>query len=292
MTDLAGAPTSRNSPCPCGSGRRYKDCHGSIGATTAAADPAGEHHSAALAAALAAQKAGDLAAAAAGYRAVLAASPDHFDALHMLGVAMLQELRLDEALSLIARAASLRPGDTSVLSNLAIARRLKAGVGEEVSICRAVLPRLARLCVNPPPLPLSDVRPGDHVHVVFAGIESDFELSLRIARAAAARRADVATSSVADLAPPGWPFSDDAWGLADATVVIVGLDAALGEWPLTAPPRSTMLVATRDTPCLLFDRIREASGEGRRAVALATQSGLVAAAAALPMRVFAALEDT
>lgn len=33
------APPSRNAPCPCGSGRRYKDCHGAIGAAPVAATP-------------------------------------------------------------------------------------------------------------------------------------------------------------------------------------------------------------------------------------------------------------
>src|SRR5664279_287903 len=30
-------PPSRNAPCPCGSGQRYKDCHGALGSTV---DPA------------------------------------------------------------------------------------------------------------------------------------------------------------------------------------------------------------------------------------------------------------
>jgi hypothetical protein len=50
-------------------------------------------------------------------------------------------------------------------------------------------------------------------------------------------------------------------------------------------------VVTRDAPWLLLDRIREASGQGRRPVALATPSASVAAAFALPMRVFANLEE-
>jgi preprotein translocase subunit SecA len=29
--DLATAPVSRNAPCPCGSGRKYKHCHGQLG---------------------------------------------------------------------------------------------------------------------------------------------------------------------------------------------------------------------------------------------------------------------
>jgi predicted O-linked N-acetylglucosamine transferase (SPINDLY family) len=36
MTGVA-APASRNAPCPCGSGRRFKDCHGALGAREPAA---------------------------------------------------------------------------------------------------------------------------------------------------------------------------------------------------------------------------------------------------------------
>ena len=28
--ELAGAPISRNAPCPCGSGRKFKHCHGQL----------------------------------------------------------------------------------------------------------------------------------------------------------------------------------------------------------------------------------------------------------------------
>jgi preprotein translocase subunit SecA len=28
--ELAQAPVSRNAPCPCGSGRKYKHCHGQL----------------------------------------------------------------------------------------------------------------------------------------------------------------------------------------------------------------------------------------------------------------------
>ena len=41
MTASFPAPASRNAPCPCGSGRRYKDCHGSI-VSIAAASAASE----------------------------------------------------------------------------------------------------------------------------------------------------------------------------------------------------------------------------------------------------------
>ena len=32
MSTSIAAPASRNAACPCGSGRRYKDCHGALAA--------------------------------------------------------------------------------------------------------------------------------------------------------------------------------------------------------------------------------------------------------------------
>ena len=32
MTAALAPPASRNAPCPCGSGKRYKDCHGALAA--------------------------------------------------------------------------------------------------------------------------------------------------------------------------------------------------------------------------------------------------------------------
>jgi tetratricopeptide (TPR) repeat protein len=91
-------PASRNALCPCGSGRRYKECHGALGPIAPAApDPR-------LVAALAAQQAGRLDEAAAGYEAVLADAPDEFDALHMLGVVHFQRREFERALTLIDRA--------------------------------------------------------------------------------------------------------------------------------------------------------------------------------------------
>ncbi len=108
--------TSRNQPCPCGSGKRYKHCCGAgpaTAATTAAAavtsPPVGVALQQAVVTAvrdrvlpdlptlmqraLGCQKQGRLADAEALYREALTLAPANFDALHMLGVVRLQ---LDE----------------------------------------------------------------------------------------------------------------------------------------------------------------------------------------------------
>jgi tetratricopeptide (TPR) repeat protein len=64
---------------------------------------------------------GDFAAAEPLYRQVLAGQPDHFDACHLLGVALLQMGRLDEGRGLIERAIALKPDVAPAHSNLAMA---------------------------------------------------------------------------------------------------------------------------------------------------------------------------
>ena len=73
----------RNEPCPCGSGRRYKDCHGKL----AAGAPAVE---ALLQRALAAHQKQRLDEAERDYREVLASDPSNAVATHYLGLASWQ----------------------------------------------------------------------------------------------------------------------------------------------------------------------------------------------------------
>ncbi len=110
----------RNEPCPCGSGRKYKQCHGAIGAgapvSAAPSDPdvlardAVDRH-----------RNGDVDAAERGYRAVLATAPAHPLALHYLGVVLYQRLQLDEALPLLERAVAASPGEPEFHNNHGLA---------------------------------------------------------------------------------------------------------------------------------------------------------------------------
>ena len=144
---MAGAPVSRNAPCPCGSGRRYRECHGAIDAsrpqpaslTTAAAtyrpkgpdwddvDPAERARLAALMdAALARQAANDQSGAARLYREVLAVAPQTHDALHMLAVAQWGLGDLDDAWRLIERASALRDPYPAIATNRETLQRARA----------------------------------------------------------------------------------------------------------------------------------------------------------------------
>ncbi len=100
------APKSRNDPCPCGSGKRYKHCHGATEQPGTAAPPVTTAIDIALQG-LAAQQAGDVSAAIALYGTALALDPVNADALHMLGVAHMQRFEPEAALAFIQRAAVL-----------------------------------------------------------------------------------------------------------------------------------------------------------------------------------------
>ena len=63
---------------------------------------------------------GDLESAEAAYRAVLAAQPDHPDALHYLGILAYQREHLPEALDLVSRARELKPRDPAIAANMGL----------------------------------------------------------------------------------------------------------------------------------------------------------------------------
>ncbi|HVN34483.1 MAG TPA: tetratricopeptide repeat protein, partial [Casimicrobiaceae bacterium] len=141
----------RNSPCPCGSGKRYKDCHGALGAPV---DPlAGDGISRRqLDAALAAQQAGRYAEAIALYEAVIAAQPRNFDALHMLGVVHYQRGDFDRAHALVGDALATRPADAGARHNMDLIEAALERRVIERAICAETLPRFAKRCVAAPTL--------------------------------------------------------------------------------------------------------------------------------------------
>jgi len=74
-------PVRRNDPCPCGSGLRYKECHGKLGASGAPPAPDAQ-----IPRALQLHQAGRVDEAERIYRDVLAAIPGHAIASHYLGM--------------------------------------------------------------------------------------------------------------------------------------------------------------------------------------------------------------
>jgi hypothetical protein len=95
----------RNEPCPCGSGSRYKDCHGALGGLAPA--PAVSHGR--LADATRRLRAGDIDGAEAMAREILSARPGNADALHIVGLCAHERGRVGEALRTLLAAAKASP---------------------------------------------------------------------------------------------------------------------------------------------------------------------------------------
>jgi tetratricopeptide (TPR) repeat protein len=177
MPDVA-----RNAPCPCGSNRRYKDCHGAIGSASparfaapaaAAAQPAPstyrpsgvdwadlgrteqEECGAMMERALGHQRAERFDEAAEAYTAVLAKAPRTHDALHMLGAIKLRRGELREARRLVEAAMRLRPAYAAIEHNLQLisdaeraSNRLSLQRSPSVELCEAALPILVDLVLR------------------------------------------------------------------------------------------------------------------------------------------------
>lgn len=139
--NLARPPiVGRNEPCPCGSGRKYKQCHGAIGgAVVPAPSPAPSTPDALVAAALAAHQRGERAAAERDYRAALAAAPGHPVATHYLGVILYEKRQLDEALPLLIETARALPREPEFHNNLGLALAAADRTDEAVASYRRAL---------------------------------------------------------------------------------------------------------------------------------------------------------
>ena len=118
-----GAGVGRNDPCPCGSGKRYKQCHGAFGAGQPPTDanPGQSTPDATVQRGIEAHRRGELDAAASNYRRALAVDPQHPHALHYLGVIDYQRGQLRSALPLLERAAGAIPTEPEFHNNLGLA---------------------------------------------------------------------------------------------------------------------------------------------------------------------------
>ena len=95
----------RNDPCPCGSGKKYKQCCGQLAeVATVMSHSVDASIPQAIRAALDYHKTGQFAQAEAMYRQILQAVPDQPDALHYLGLIAHNTGRNEIAVQLISRA--------------------------------------------------------------------------------------------------------------------------------------------------------------------------------------------
>ncbi len=129
----------RNDPCPCGSGKRYKNCHGALAQNIASVVPAPLAVDARMRQALALHQRGDTVAAEAIYRDVLVTVPGHPQAQHYLGVIHYQRRELDAALPLLERSVAAVANEPEFHNNLGLALAAADREAEAIAAYRAAL---------------------------------------------------------------------------------------------------------------------------------------------------------
>ena len=121
MTQTIQPPASRNDHCPCGSGKRYKHCHGLVApAPTNPAPALGDTVWRLMQSALLAQRGNRLTEAQGLYDQALALDPGQPDALHMRGVVSLTEGDPRTAFQFITRAINAGLDNPDVRNNLSL----------------------------------------------------------------------------------------------------------------------------------------------------------------------------
>jgi Flp pilus assembly protein TadD len=135
----AAAPrASRNEPCPCGSGKRFKHCHGAA-APGDAPEVAAPSLAQRLERAVALHQRGDADAALPLYREVLALEPGNPIAQHFLGVIHYQRGNLAEAVPLLESSVALRGEEPEFHNNLGLALAASDREADAISEYRAAL---------------------------------------------------------------------------------------------------------------------------------------------------------
>jgi tetratricopeptide (TPR) repeat protein len=258
------AAPGRNQPCPCGSGKRYKECHGAIGAESAL-DPAVAARAdrswvtPAMFAALRAQKSGRGEEAADTYRRVLAVEPDNFDAMHLLGLAEYEHGRHESAIALLRRAIELKPAIGAARHNLRLVESMPV---IEREICREVLPRIVSRVD-----PVSDfgrwTDSGGPVHIVIADeLDEHLEPALEaLVRAVELSRLALWTEPSLSCLLPGARSIDAGAGLhpEGGSVVLFGMARSPVAWLANARADKVLLVILKEDPCAVIDRIDQIS---------------------------------
>jgi tetratricopeptide (TPR) repeat protein len=112
-------PASRNDPCPCSSGKRYKECHGKIGAATVLT--ATVNVDALLGEALQLHESGNVNAAVERYARILEQKPENATALHFAGLSQYQAGQPSAALELMWRSLKLVDNEPEFFSNVSAA---------------------------------------------------------------------------------------------------------------------------------------------------------------------------
>ncbi len=130
------AGVSRNDRCPCGSGKRFKQCHG---ATPAGPPPASAAD--AVRRGLAAHRGGDLDTAGRSYEEALGIDAGDVHAAHYLGVIHYQRGRFDDALPLVEQSLSRLPQEAEFHNNAGLLYTAMDRIDDAVAAFRNALER-------------------------------------------------------------------------------------------------------------------------------------------------------
>lgn len=281
--DSGGNTVGRNAPCPCGSGRRYKDCHGALrtdagpgDAAVTARPVAAAWIPQALQEALAAQGEGRVTHAARKYRDVLAADPENFNATHMLGLVEYEVGHYDEALALINRAIELRPELRAPRQNL---RLLQALPVMEEELCREILGRFVARADTA--FETRCLASGGAVHVVstFGDAERDALAVIAAAAGPAMKLWQEAGTPALDVQAPPLSAEQKPEG---GTLVLLGATNPVSAWLGWANAVAALIVVTRDNPCAIIDRLDELAAGGYARPGLLCASASLAGRMGLP----------
>lgn len=281
MTALGGGAVPRNAPCPCGSGRRYRDCHGALASQASPSyrpqggdwddvDPALHERLARLMNdALALQLAVDPAGAERHYRDVIALAPRTQDALHMLASVRWNQGEFDDAWRWMERAIAVRAPSAELVRNRDAMRRALAQVRRDQADARAeaalpgMLAALAtRTAPGTPPVA------GDALHLVAGTEDPDSEaawLGARLATLLAPWRPALWVPPGVVRRPPGARILGEHGDghPVHGVHVHVGLDAvdATG-WLALATPCRVVAIGVRAMPASWLDVLPRLARDG------------------------------
>lgn len=304
--------SSRNSPCPCGSGRRFKHCCGAAAAGAAAVGAAPAPPPAAgtpqglgalLNHALQLQRAGRFDEADRLYTQALAIEPRHFDALHMGGVVAYQKNDFVRARRLIEAALEVQPHSVDAMMNMELVQRAFAADNEFDRYTLAHLPRYCRVGES------DGVVSAAQLCALFGAADVHLVLPAVGARAPVRRFVQALVAQAAQMQPmtacaprvhcwsmqaaepiEGMPVPRIVEPGAPAPtgyLVVAGSDADAAAWADADGWAGRWLFC--DTPAhgALADRLRRLSAHGRHRIELLFDSAALARRLRLPGRVFA-----
>ncbi len=129
----------RNEPCPCGSGKKYKQCCEQTGVTHQQTAANIFNPQQALQSAMAQHQSGNLAQAETLYKQVLQSTPNQPDTLHLLGLIAKQKGDLKTAVQLIRKSLSFNPNYVEAYVNLGATLQQQDNFAEAADCYRKAL---------------------------------------------------------------------------------------------------------------------------------------------------------